>query len=246
MTAPYRRLVLHLSSEPVHERVVGATAEVARLLGVEFHAVFVEDESLFHLAGLPFGREIRLPAHEWHPMDAARIASDYRHAAAAARGPVQRAAHARGIEYSFEVVREARGAPQSARVGDEDIVVVPPRREASADSIAPRPPAPAGTGALLLFAGVLAERRSGPIVAVVDGDDDPNREVAAAIARAAHEPLLVVARGPAGDEARHVLDRLAGVRERLIVASRGAAIDPDALARARGVPVLLLGRSETA
>jgi hypothetical protein len=65
--------------------------------------LFVEDEALLALAERPFARELRLPSHEWQPVEAGHIAAELRHAAADARRLLHEVAATRGVSNAFEV-----------------------------------------------------------------------------------------------------------------------------------------------
>jgi hypothetical protein len=95
-------------------------------------------------------------------------------------------------------------------------------------------------------------RRHGPIVAAVNGADDPSLPVARLIAAQSHERLLVLT---AGEPAERFLPAtsppdieaaLGDTRERLIVVTRRASPERrgawTGLAAARGVPVLVVER----
>lgn len=226
----YRRIILHFGDGPVSERSIGATAEIARLLGLVLHAVFVEDEVIFNLAALPFGREIRLPTHEWQPMEPERIAHDYRHAAQLARERVQRAAEVLGIAYTFDVMRGDPSACIAAIAQADDIIVAaaPSRRTATAST---------------LFIPSAVQPRDGPVVAVALSERDPSLELAAAIAQALGTSVLTVLPPPGSAHrlaAADVAARLAGVRERLVVLCPDAADELEAIGHASGVPVLVV------
>lgn len=253
----YRRITLRCSAAPAYDRATRAAVDLAALLGLELRVCFVEDEAVFSLAELPFGREIRLPTHEWRPIDAAEVAREYRHVAEALRRRLQHAAHAAGLTLTFEVVR---GNPKLSVADDwhaDDIVV--------AEAASERTGIPAVVGLLHVPSGT-HERRGGPIVAIVSSAGDPALDVGARIAVAADEPLVVLCAGvpEAADAIRErarelglrddrmrtrdvrmplsaaVGIQLADVRERLIVLGDRLADEIDALASARHVPVLLV------
>ncbi|MGD9879732.1 MAG: hypothetical protein AB7U95_06300, partial [Reyranella sp.] len=104
----YRRAVLGMSSGSVDRHMLQAAAEFARLLELEMLGVFIEDQSLIDLAGLPFTRELRMPGHEWRMMEPQRVDDELRAAAQQAARLFQREIKSRGLACRFEV---RRGSP---------------------------------------------------------------------------------------------------------------------------------------
>ena len=58
--------------------IIRVAAELAHLLGLALHGVFLEEEALPELAALPFIREFRLATRDWRKLDAERIAEEQR------------------------------------------------------------------------------------------------------------------------------------------------------------------------
>ncbi len=80
-----RRVLLDLCHIGADRQGIDAGAELAGLLGLDLIGVFVEDEGVICLAGMPFARELRLPTHEWSPMAAERMAEEFGEAAGRVR-----------------------------------------------------------------------------------------------------------------------------------------------------------------
>ncbi|MDE2582818.1 MAG: hypothetical protein KGL52_14385, partial [Rhodospirillales bacterium] len=123
----FRRLVLEFGQGTPDAALVRTAADLARLLGIDLQGLFVEDEALLALAAWPFARELRLPAHEWHPIDPDTLARELRAAAAAADRMLADAVAAFDIPARLHVVR---GDPISALSafcrGDDILVLTPP------------------------------------------------------------------------------------------------------------------------
>lgn len=255
-----RRLVLDLTHG--NGASLRAAAEFAAQLGVALHGVFVEDEAVFHLAGMPFARELRLPTHDWRTMDADRIARDFQAAAAQARRMLDQTVRGLGVPGGFEVLRGDPATCLATLPDAADIMVLPARQ----------PPGPSFAGA----AGVLvlpdpARAPSGAVAVVPDG---PALQLATRCAMASSARLLILApseetlresaafaaaRGlPAdriilrllgGTEFGALLHALGDAPQRLLVLPRGMADPRDetrtgAASRWRRMPVLLVGTGQ--
>ena len=188
----FRRLILDVGDHAANPRIARAAAEFARALGLDLHCVFVEDEAVYGLAGLPFARELRLPAHEWHPMDATRIASEFAQAAAQARRVVDEVVRTLGIANAFEVVRGDPAACIAVLSTATDIVVVAERGAPGAWPFDRRRAAAYRSAAALLVLPPRPASRQGPIAAVLAAAADACLEVAARAARSAGASLLLL------------------------------------------------------
>ena len=254
--AAYRRVLLDLRHAAADRGGIRVAAELARLLDLDLTGVFVEDTALLGLAEYSFVRELRLPGHEWHPLDPGRIAEEVRTAADTARRLLQAHSASLGIHSLFEVVRGDPSASLAALSETGDIVVLvepgtPSERLARAFPRAWQS-ALRSAAAVLLVPPRIA-RDHGPVAALVTRADDPSLATAAAIAAAAREHLLVLlprndavktaavaAARAAGLPAAHIRTRrlhdvtpeavrhaLGATAERLLVLTRGADGLPD-------------------
>jgi hypothetical protein len=228
----YQRLVVELSHGDGD--ALRDAAEFARLLGIDLHGLFVEDESLFGLAGLPFAREFRPAGNGWTPLNPDRIEADLRHAAEAMRHRMTAIVRDMGVPNAFEVMRGDPAAVIAEQISGSDIIVIaePAARIGLAfDRMLQA--AAAAAGAVLLMPA-RRRRMRGPVVAIARDGNDPALSTAAAIAQASDEALHVY---PDKD----LPDALSGEQERIVVMTRdhnaAAAMD---MAVARGVPVLLV------
>ncbi len=266
----HRRLILELGQAHADDATMRVAAEFALGLGLDLHGLFIEDESLLHLAALPFAREIRLPSHQWQKMDTVRLEAELRLAAETEHRRLRQAAEALGIAAAFEVLR---GEPRLCIAGvctPADIVVMPAMEGANPFAAALLLAAEE-SGASVLLAPNHAARRTGPVAVVVGGADDTDLPLAARMAETNHERLLVVApetgtasatlkdfasglgiapdrltiRGAAGSRLDDVMRALIGARERIVILTRQTMLhlgmdDASRIARARGIPVLVL------
>ena len=267
--AHYQRIVLHLRYGSVERTTIRAAAELARMLGLAVHGVFLQDEALAQLSALPFVREFRLGTGAWQALDARRIAEEQRQAAEQARRLLDEAAAAFGVSSLFDLGDELSLV---SRQGDI-LVVAQPRLPAEqlAYATAGWLEAAHTRGASVMLVPQTIVRREGAIAAVVCAEADPALETAAHLAVSAGEGLLLLifgadelskqvtarARSAGLPPSRITVRRLEGIApeqvvhgldgsaERLVVLARGACGADDAavsssIGAARSVPVLVV------
>ena len=194
------RVILHLHQGAAERAIIRAAAELAQMLGVTLQGVFLEDAALPELAALPFIREFRLGTGVWQKLDRRQIAEEQRAAAAEARRLLEEAAGALGVTRLFEIISgdPALFVAATSQAGDI-IVVAQPRLPAERLVHATArwlEAAHACAASVLLVPRVLA-RRAGPVAAVVCAESDPTLGIAARIAVAAGEALLLLVWGHA-------------------------------------------------
>jgi hypothetical protein len=231
------RLILDLYWAPADEATMSAAAEFARLMGLDLHGVYVEDEAVHALALLPFAREFRLPAHEWGAIEPGRIADEYRAAATRAQRRLARTAKALGVASAFEVLRGDPTASLTARSRPGDIVLFAEPRGAgdrSSRSFIRLWQAALSSPASVLLVPVRLSRRRGPVAAAMTRAADPALSTAARIARAAGEDLLLLipARGHPTQEEAVAAARALGFAERNIQTRRLPARSTDGILHA--------------
>lgn len=253
----HHQVILDLHHGAAERAIIRAAAELAQLLGLALHGVFLEEEALPELAELPFIREFRLATGAWHKLDRVRIADEQRAAASAAQRLLDEVAGALGIVRLFEVVSgdPALFIAATSQAGDI-IVVAQPRLPAErlVHATTHWLEAAHGCAASVMLVPQALVRRQGPVAAVVCARSDPALHIAARIAAAAGETLLLLVSGPpelASDAAaqaratglpsqRIVVRSIPGVtpedvlqgldagNERLVVLARGACGVDDA------------------
>jgi len=259
----YRRLILDLCHGTSDAESMRAAVEFARLLGLDLHCLFIEDEAVLALAELPFAREIRLPTHDWSPIDVSTIEAELRQAANQTRRLLDKIIEGIGISSEFEVLRGDPAACIAALCRSGDIVVIaepgPPVGRTSYSVMRLQAAAHESAASVLLLPTRLRPRR-GPVVAVLADAADVSLDVGCRIATAAEEDLVILLPEPlaaaadrAGERARalglprervtvrpvpgaqadDVLRALSGVRERLIVMTRASSAASDAAGASR-------------
>jgi hypothetical protein len=269
----FSRIVLGLAHHrPSHG--MQFAAEMARLLRLDLFGLFVQEESLFGVASLPFAREFKFLGGGWAPLDVEQLSRDLEIAARSAQRAFTDVARTLPTICQFEIIRGsmAETIASVSRAGDIVLLTEP----ASTDKwVAPQSPAileaaMRSAAAVLLVPGRIA-RHTGAVVAIATKPDDPSIAVASAIASAAQEELVVVelfkpagegtARAPqlvAGMPVRRIvavagsgpanLSEIASVlhrvNERLVVMTRNHGHSPSVVASMRHVPVLIVEPAE--
>lgn len=100
-----RRLTVVIHDKPQSQRLLELGARIAALLQVELEGVFVEDDALFQLTGLPFLRELKRESHAEERLDAARLLHEWRALAKSTQQALESSANAAGLNWSFRVWR---------------------------------------------------------------------------------------------------------------------------------------------
>ena len=261
----FRRAVLGLHHHPSRHGLTMAV-DVARLLGLDLFGLFVEEESLLQLAALPFAREFN-PLGGWRAVESEQLARDLHAAASSAQRSFTEAVKNLTTTCDFCIVRGsmAEAISTHARAGDIIILSAPAAAgEYSAEQFPLLIEAALRAAAAVLLIPRQIARHAGDVVAIATRPDDPSIALAAAIARAAKEELVIVElfkRGGSGataqaDDGRTtrkgataavsdpglLVAAFRGERERLVVVTHGAtdAALPTILASWRRVPVLVI------
>jgi hypothetical protein len=194
----YRRIILDLYQGFANRRTMAQAAELARLLRLDLLGIFVEDEAVHGLAGLPFARELRLPSHEWVLVDADRVAADFRHAAMTARRMLAETAGTLGVASVFQTMRGDPAAAITELLQASDIIVLAEPRthgELLTGALAQSWRAALGSAASVLLMPPKVTRQRGPVAVLVADQEDRGLITAARIALAADETLLILLTG---------------------------------------------------
>jgi hypothetical protein len=113
-----RRVVIPLDAAVENATAIDTAARLAGRWQVRLHAVFIEDEELWELAGLPFARQVSLLAGA-EAMNREHLAAHFRAFAERARQAVAAAATRHHVEWSFATVRGLL----AVELGEHDFVV---------------------------------------------------------------------------------------------------------------------------
>jgi hypothetical protein len=269
----FRRVILGVH-QSLPQQGLRLAAEVAHLLRAELCGLMARESDLAGLASFPFAREFRPLEGGWHALDLDRLSRDVDLAAERARRAFTQAASEMGLLSRLEVLPGSMAQAIASVSQAGDIVIVPePSNPAERATLQFRSTVSAalGSAAAVMVVPPHIERRRGAVVAVAAAPQDESIEIAAALAALAGEELVVVEAYEAGAEPRRSVSTMAaprrlrlrrggsrdtgaltaalqGVRERLLVMTRGAWEDAAAAAIAvsRRAPVLVLEPSTPA
>jgi len=100
-----RRILVALDASTHSLAALEAAAGLAASLQAELIGLFVEDENLVHLAGLPFAHEVRSPSAVRQPMSSDKMEQELRLQASQARRALQEAAERVQAKWRFQTVR---------------------------------------------------------------------------------------------------------------------------------------------
>lgn len=259
----HRRLLVTLQHGTAESDTIRQAGAVARLLGLDMLGIFVEDEAIHSLASFPFARELRLPSHQWHPIDPAHVVTAFQAAAAAAQRRLTNITQTLGVNCGFTVRRgDPAGVVTEILCAGDIIVLSEPRApsEALTHSFLRAWQTASRSGASLLLLPPGAARQDGPVIALAQASQRA-LATAAHVARIAHEPLTLLGPETAFPETPPPRPRfrpltgftdsalrfaLADMRERILVLDRDGLTDEQEavllrVAASRGTPVLLVG-----
>jgi nucleotide-binding universal stress UspA family protein len=100
-----RRILVALDASTHSLAALEAAADLAANLHAELIGLFVEDENLLHLAGLPFAQELSAPSATSRPMSSKKMEHQLRLQASQARRALKMAADRVEAQWSFQTVR---------------------------------------------------------------------------------------------------------------------------------------------
>jgi nucleotide-binding universal stress UspA family protein len=117
-----RRILVALDASRTSLDALRAAAALAARLGAELTGLFVEDENLLRLAGLPVARQLSVHGGTGRPV--ADIEGELRALAARAREAVAAAAAPHRISWSFRVARGQVAVEVVSAAGEADLLVL--------------------------------------------------------------------------------------------------------------------------
>jgi hypothetical protein len=104
MTQDIKRVIVPLDASSETGTAIDTAARLAARWRVPLHGVFIEDEELIGLAGLPFARQVTLGVG-LQPLTRDQVEDDFRAFAERARRELAEAAERHEVQWSFETVR---------------------------------------------------------------------------------------------------------------------------------------------
>jgi nucleotide-binding universal stress UspA family protein len=120
MTQEIQRVVVPLDAAAEIATAIDTAVRLAARWRVPLHGIFIEDEELIGLAGLPFARQVTLGTGI-EPLTEDQVEEHFRAFAERARREIAAAAEQHGVKCSFEVVRGPLAS--DALCGEHDFVV---------------------------------------------------------------------------------------------------------------------------
>ena len=100
-----QRILVALDASTYSLAALEAAAALAAVQRAELVGLFVEDENLLHLAGLPFAREVRAPSAKHKSISSDEMEHELRLQASQARQALESAATRFSVRWSFHTVR---------------------------------------------------------------------------------------------------------------------------------------------
>lgn len=119
-----RRITVVLLDKPQSRELLSLGATIASLLQVEIEAVFVEDDALYRLTGLPFLRELRVDSRNEARLDPARLTQEWRAIAKQARKALEDSAKRAGLSWSFRVWRGEYDSDLKQLASDSELLLM--------------------------------------------------------------------------------------------------------------------------
>jgi nucleotide-binding universal stress UspA family protein len=119
-----RRILVGMDASAASLDALAAAASLAARLGSYLTGLFVEDEDLLRLAGLPFGAILRTAGAGHEPLDRPSAEAELRAVASHVREALERAAASQRVEFSFRVVRGRVVREVLAAAEGADLVVL--------------------------------------------------------------------------------------------------------------------------
>jgi len=187
----FKRMFMKLPRSRQDYAAVRIIAELAELFDVDLVGTCVDDSNLYGFAELPNVREFR--GGTWQPLSSEQLAQDVAFAAREAERLFLENAGSHRSKLFFSMAADSREA------GIEDIIVViepiSAIERATHQFTKSLEAAFCSTSSILLIPGH-AEPRSGPIIAITSGLDDPCLAVALAVAASGNERLILIPSQP--------------------------------------------------
>lgn len=225
---PLRRIVVVCDAACDVQVAVNEAAALAARWSAVLHGVFLEDENLYRLAALPFGRQITLSSAVFEGLEAADIAELSAAAGAAMRRALADASARHRLDWSFEMLRDLPSMAALAGI-EGDMLVVEGAGRPFSGSWAPRSFWGTLWGSLVEDHGrpMLIRRQpqtgTGDIVVLMDAREDGRKLLLSGLSVAGPtQQIVILVRGGAPADV-HAAERMA--RE------QAAATEPEASGR---------------
>ncbi len=247
-----RRVVVALDAAADFATTLELAAAVAAGLDASLHALFVEDESLLRVAGLPFVQQIDAVTAARSALTAADLDAELKALARQARREVERIAGMHALRWSLEVSRCLIG-PGTVAVSEDELLVLATTSRPAAQALRLRSPWRQLVDRMAQPFLLVPERpaTSGPIAVLYDAARPARRalDVSLRIAHRSRRPLIVAVPESLPISAWREAESLShgaaagATLQRLPAVSRRSM---EALVAASGATLVVLGRDGTA
>ena len=223
----FTRVLVALDSPASSQATLGIAVSLAAATASELRGLFVEDQDLLRLAGLPFAREIRLARAMSRALAPEQLRQDVRAQAALARAAMEKQALLHRLNWTFQVTQGRSEEAVLLAAAHGDLIVMSRgfgplasygRVGRQVRLIAARAPGP------LLLASAGRAARRGAVCLPYDASPAAQRMLAIAgeLAQARREPLEIMLLGDAA-AAADTLQSIDSIGARIRAAGAGRA-----------------------
>ncbi len=183
-----KRILVALDSSACGQAALQAAVLLATSIRAELEGLFVEDEDLVRLAGLPFAREIDVTSASTRPLQVADMERELRAVSEKTEKAFARALQQLDLAWKFRTIRGAIVRASLDAAGDADMLVIGQHGRSS-------------RGIAADYLARTTARRDG-VVAVFDGSNSAFRaiELGQTLARANSTALTVLVLSSEGEE----------------------------------------------
>ncbi len=246
------RIVIGLRAGADFDPSVGAATTLAAAIKAEILGLFVQEEAMFDLAGLPFARVSKFGSTKTTPLTARLMAAAMTRSAEMCRRALSAHADKAQIRWSFSIEQGELPLTLKGNVVAGDFLVLSGigRGLGAAQLIDELRTVPSEIRGIVIAAGQKSAGQKGPVVAIDDGDvsGELTLSLARQVAKAANATIELFVVASTDAEAERIIERARTMIEpaqRLII-KRFSPRAPEAIASAliRGDPSFVVADRE--
>ncbi len=192
------RLAVGVCGHMPKRHVVEIAADLALMMSAQMTALMIEDGASESLGSIPFAREYMVARAGWSEIGANDVTSRRDSARRRAQVLFDEIAASAGVQTSVQTLAGAAVGEIARAIADFDIVALPAPELAGEWMMLPFSSlveAAIHAKSAAVIVPSLVSRRSGPVAAIVDPQDDKALELAGRMARTSGESLVVLAAG---------------------------------------------------
>jgi hypothetical protein len=244
-----RRVVVALDAAADFATTIEMAASVAVAWGARLHALFVEDESLWRLASLPFAQQVNTATALRDTVNEVELGAQLKLLARQVRTDLARIADAHSLAWTLESFRAVIG-PNALSLGSDELLVVSTKSRPSANALRLGSPWKRTLDHVHQPLLLVPERPAarGPVAVVYDAATGGPDVLAASlrIARAGKRPLIVLASEDLTQSQQEDLARSLESRAKLLRVPAGSLRDLEEVVTSSRVTLLVMGRNRIA